>query len=99
MDRDREWMIGLTFTCIGLVLLLFVFYLGYTEYIRYSYTSMLSIDFTHILSTLFYVSIKVILLAVMCWVASIVLARGLDFIRIGRAARREIREGEPVQGS
>ncbi|MDW8062292.1 MAG: hypothetical protein RMJ00_06310 [Nitrososphaerota archaeon] len=99
MNKNREWLIGLTLTCIGVILLLFVFYLGYKEFVKYSYISMQPTDFTHILSMLFYVSIEVMLLAVMCWVASIILARGLDFVRIGRSTRREIKEGEPVQSS
>ncbi|MCS7113371.1 MAG: hypothetical protein NZ955_05370 [Candidatus Bathyarchaeota archaeon] len=99
MSKDREWLIGLTLTCVGVILLLFVFYLGYREFVKYSYIPTQPTDFTHILSMLFYVSMEVILLAVMCWVASIILARGLDFFRIGRSTRREIKEGEPVQNS
>ncbi|MEM1559299.1 MAG: hypothetical protein QW374_04400 [Candidatus Bathyarchaeia archaeon] len=99
MSEDREWLIGLTLTCIGVFLLLFVFYLGYGEFVKYSSTPTQPIDFTNIISRLFHVSIEIMLLAVMCWVASILLARGLDFVRIGRSARREIREGESTQAS
>lgn len=99
MTRDREWLIGLTLTCIGVVLLLFVFYLGYGEFVKYSSTPIQPTDFTNILSRLFHVSIEIMLLAVMCWVASILLARGLDFVKVGKSARREIKEGESTQTS
>jgi len=89
-----SWTIGVTFTCIGLILLLFVFYLGYREFTKYSVTTIVSIQFTEILSTLFYVSIEVMLLAVMCWVASIILSKGVEFIKISRTMRGEMHRDE-----
>ena len=73
--------LGLASAVVGLVLLLFTFYMGYDVFAGYR-ASVPSSDLATSMGTLLYAAIQVLFLGVMGWVGSLLMLRGIDFARI-----------------
>ncbi|HME18213.1 MAG TPA: hypothetical protein VKF15_00555 [Nitrososphaerales archaeon] len=73
--------LGLVSAVVGLVLLLFTFYLGYDVFVSYR-SNAPSTDLATSMGTLLYAAIQVLFLGVMGWVGSLLMLRGIDFAKI-----------------
>jgi hypothetical protein len=73
---------GIIVTGIGVGLLLFVFYTAFNLY--QSYVHLTFTDFTAALNQVLVAAIQAMFLGVMGWIASILLLRGVDFIKVDR---------------
>jgi hypothetical protein len=76
-------MLGLGSTIVGLVLLLFTFFLGYEVFTSYR-AATASSDLATSMGTLLYAAIQALFLGVMGWVGSILMLRGIDFAKVDR---------------
>jgi len=76
-------MLGLAATIVGLVLLLFTFYLGFNVFTTYRNATP-GTDLGYSMSTLLYAAIQALFLGIMGWVGSLLMLRGLDFARVER---------------
>jgi len=74
-------ILGLASAIIGLVLLLFTFFMGYYVFAAYR-ASAPSTDLATSMGTLLYAAIQVLFLGVMGWVGSLLMLRGIDFAKI-----------------
>jgi len=73
--------LGLSSAIIGLVLLLFTFFLGYEVFVGYR-SGAPSSDLATSMGILLYAAIQVLFLGVMGWVGSLLMLRGIDFAKI-----------------
>ncbi len=76
-------LVGLASTAIGIVMLLFTFYNAYLLF--QGYVSLtLQADFLTAVNEILVAAIRAMFLAVMAWVGSILLLRGVDFMKVDR---------------
>lgn len=68
---------------VGLALLLFTFYLGYTVFLSYQAATATS-DLASSMGTLLYAAIQALFLGIMGWVGSLLMLRGTDFTKVDR---------------
>lgn len=74
---------GIIVTGIGVGLLLFVFFTAFNLY-QSSYVHLTFTDFTAALNQVLVAAIQAMFLGIMGWIASILLLRGVDFIKVDR---------------
>ena len=82
ITRHKSGLMGIIVTGIGVGLLLFVFYTTFNLY--QSYVHLTFTDFTAALNQVLGAAIQAMFLGIMGWVASILLLRGVDFIKVDR---------------
>jgi cell division protein FtsX len=83
MRVSKSGAIGLVVTAVGVALLLFTFYnayLTFTQYLSLNISSYFLASVNEILMA----AIRAMFLAVMAWVGSILLVRGVDFLKVDR---------------
>jgi hypothetical protein len=76
-------MLGLGLIVVGLALLLFTFYMGYTVFVSYRDATVGS-DLSSSMSTLLYAAIQALFLGIMGWVGSLLMLRGIDLAKVDR---------------
>lgn len=74
---------GVATTLLGIALLLFTFWLGYTVFLDYERSAPIS-DLGGSMSLLLYAAIKALFLGIMGWVGSLMVLRGIDFMKVDR---------------
>ena len=74
-------ILGLASAIIGLVLLLFTFFMGYDVFVAYR-SSAPNGDLATSMGILLYAAIQVLFLGIMGWVGSLLMLRGIDFAKI-----------------
>ncbi len=74
---------GIGWAIVGAVLLLFTFALGYEVFTTYRNATPPG-DLTTSMGTLLYAAIQSLFLGLMGWVGSILMLRGLDFVKVER---------------
>ena len=82
INLQKSGLMGIIVTAIGVAVLLFTFYLAfklYQSYIHFTIT-----DFTTTLSQILVAAIQAMFLGIMGWISSIILLRGVDFMKIDR---------------
>jgi len=83
MRVSKSGAIGLIVAAVGVALLLFTFYNAYLTFAQYL-SLTLSSDFLASVNEILVAAIKAMFLAVMAWVGSILLLRGVDFLKVDR---------------
>ena len=83
MRVSKSGAIGLAVTAVGIALLLFTFYNAYLIFSGYL-SFNLSSDFLAAVNEILVAAIRAMFLAVMAWVGSILLVRGVDFLKVDR---------------
>ena len=83
MRVSKSGATGLIVTAVGVALLLFTFYNAYLIFTQYL-SLMLSSDFLASVNEILLAAIRAMFLAVMAWVGSILLLRGVDFLKVDR---------------
>jgi hypothetical protein len=83
MRVSKSGAIGLAVTAVGVALLLFTFYNAYLIFSEYQRLT-LSSDFLASVNEILVAAIRAMFLAVMAWVGSILLLRGVDFLKVDR---------------
>ena len=78
----RSGLIGILVTAIGIILLGFTFINAYAVFSAYFPFQVSGGDLTATLSTLLGAAIQAMFLGVMAWVGSILLLRGVDFLKV-----------------
>ena len=76
-------MLGLGLIIVGLALLLFTFYMGYTVFATYRDATAGS-DLGTSMSVLLYAAMQALFLGIMGWVGSLLMLRGIDLARVDR---------------
>jgi hypothetical protein len=82
INLQKSGLIGIIVTAIGVAVLLVIFYLAFNLY--QFYTHLTITDFTTSLSQILVAAIQAMFLGIMGWIGSIILLRGVDFIKIDR---------------
>lgn len=80
--QHKSGLIGIIVTVIGMAILLFIFYTAFNLFQSYTHLSLT--DFTAALNQVLAAAIQAMFLGIMGWVGSIILLRGVDFIKIDR---------------
>ena len=80
--QHKSGLMGIIVTAIGVAILLFVFYTAFNLF--QTYTHLTLTDFTATLNQVLVAAIQAMFLGIMGWVGSIILLRGVDFIKIDR---------------
>ncbi|NHV96562.1 MAG: hypothetical protein HA494_02065 [Thaumarchaeota archaeon] len=83
MRISKSGAIGLAVTAVGVALLLFTFYNAYLIFSEYQRLTLPS-DFLASVNEILVAAIRAMFLAVMAWVGSILLLRGVDFLKVDR---------------
>ncbi|MEM3073687.1 MAG: hypothetical protein QXJ86_03460 [Nitrososphaerales archaeon] len=83
MQISKSGAIGLAVSGVGVALLLFTFYNAYILFLGYL-SLTLSSDFLAAVNEILAAAIRAMFLAVMAWVGSILLVRGVDFLKVDR---------------
>ncbi|MEM3510828.1 MAG: hypothetical protein QW282_07380 [Nitrososphaerales archaeon] len=83
MQISKSGGIGLAVSGVGIALLLFTFYNAYILFLGYL-SLTLSSDFLTAVNEILAAAIRAMFLAVMAWVGSILLVRGVDFLKVDR---------------
>ena len=83
MRVSKSGAVGLAVTSVGVALLLFTFYNAYLTFTQYL-SFALSSDFLASVNEILVAAIRAMFLAVMAWVGSILLVRGVDFLKVDR---------------
>ena len=78
----RSGLIGILVTAIGIILLGFTFINAYAVFSAYFPFQVSGRDLTATLSTLLGAAIQAMFLGVMAWAGSILLLRGVDFLKV-----------------
>lgn len=82
ITQNKSGLIGIILTGIGVGLLLFIFYTAFNLF--QSIINLTTTDFTSTLNQVLVAAIQAMFLAIMGWVGSIILLRGVDFIKVDR---------------
>ena len=80
--QHKSGLIGIIVTTIGVGLLLFIFYTAFNLFQSYAHLTLM--EFTAALNQVLVAAIQAMFLGIMGWVGSIILLRGVDFIKIDR---------------
>jgi hypothetical protein len=80
--QHKSGLLGVVLSIIGVGLLLFVFYTAFNLFQSYAHLTLT--DFTVALNQVLVAAIQAMFLGIMGWVGSIILFRGVDFIKIDR---------------
>jgi len=83
MRVSKSGATGLIVTAVGVALLIFTFYNAYLTFTHYL-SIRLSSDFLSSLNEILIAAVRAMFLVVMAWVGSILLARGVDFLKVDR---------------
>lgn len=75
--------LGISSALVGLVLLLFTFYMGYQVFLSYGSETATS-NLASSMGTLLYAAIQALFLGIMGWVGSLLMLRGIDFSKVDR---------------
>jgi hypothetical protein len=84
MKIEKSGLIGIIVTIIGIVLLLSTFQLAYEVFQTYYPFKGLGQDLTSTLNLVLGVAVQAIFLGIMGWIGSIMLLRGVDFLKVDR---------------
>jgi hypothetical protein len=84
MNTQKSGLMGIVVTVIGVVVLLFTFYIAFNLFQSYSTLTLTAAEFMTALSRVLLAAIQAMFLAIMGWVGSILLVRGVDFIKVDR---------------
>lgn len=76
-------MLGLGSTFLGFALLLFTFITGYLVFLSYS-GAVASSDLSTSMGMLLLAAMQALFLGIMGWVGSILVLRGIDFVKVDR---------------
>jgi len=82
LGLGKSGLIGILVTAIGIILLGFTFINAYAVFTAYFPFQVSGSDITRTLSTLLGAAIQAMFLGVMAWVGSILLLRGVDFLKV-----------------
>lgn len=74
---------GVASAVVGIALLIFTFVLGYSSLVGYQ-AARPSSDLGSSMSVLLYAAIQALFLGIMGWVGSIMVLRGIDFMKVER---------------
>jgi hypothetical protein len=74
---------GVASAVVGIALLIFTFVLGYSVLLGYQ-SARPSADLGSSMSVLLYAAIQALFLGIMGWVGSIMVLRGIDFMKVER---------------
>ena len=80
--KTTGWL-GLGSTFVGLALLLFTFATGYAVFLTYE-GAVASSNLSTSMGTLLLAAIQALFLGIMGWVGSILMIRGIDFVKVDR---------------
>ena len=81
--QSKSGLMGIISTAIGLSLLLFIFFTSFNLFQSYTHL-LISGEFTAALNQVLVAAIQAMFLGIMGWVGSIILLRGVDFIKVDR---------------
>ncbi|MBI2185341.1 MAG: hypothetical protein HYU39_10355 [Thaumarchaeota archaeon] len=84
MNLQKSGLIGIVLTAVGVVLLLFTFSSAFDLFSVYSSLTLTGGDFIASLNKILVAAIQAMFLGVMGWVGSILLLRGVDFMKVDR---------------
>jgi hypothetical protein len=76
-------MLGLVSAIVGIGLLLFTFAEAYQVFLSYGSLTATT-DLTSSMGTLLYAAIQALFLGIMGWVGSLLIIRGIDFMKVDR---------------
>jgi hypothetical protein len=100
LKTSKVGAFGVSSSVIGIVLLLVTFVLAY--YLLEGVKGLTTADLTTSMSTLLYAAIQALFLGIMGWVGSILLLRGIEFMKIekgvGIVTQTEEAKDNPASG-
>jgi len=76
-------VLGIVSALVGLGLLLFTFAMGYQVFLSYGSSTATS-NLASSMGTLLYAAIQALFLGIMGWVGSLLMLRGIDFMKVDR---------------
>jgi hypothetical protein len=85
----REGAIGLSCSLIGLGILLFTSFLAYDAFARYQQLQPPA-DLGASMGSLLFAAVRALFLAIMGWTGSLLLLRGLDYLKVERSGPASI---------
>ncbi|MBI4257429.1 MAG: hypothetical protein HY619_00595 [Thaumarchaeota archaeon] len=84
MNLQKGALISIALTAIGVVLLLFTFSAAFELFRSYASLTLTGGDFVAAVGEVLVAAIQAMFLGVMAWVGSILLVRGVDFMKVDR---------------
>lgn len=84
MLLGKSGLLGIVLTAVGLLALLFTFYAAFNLFQSYAILTLAGRDFVSSLNQVLVAAIQAMFLGIMGWVGSIILLRGVDFIKVER---------------
>ena len=84
LEAQKSGLIGLLTTLVGVVLLGYTFAIAFSVFNTYFPFQNAGLELTPTLNLLLGASIQAMFLGVMAWVGSILLLRGVDFLKVDK---------------